>query len=48
LKDSLRNVRQLADEKEKEHIRDMEEARKDRYKQEQKGKKELESSKPEK
>jgi general secretion pathway protein D len=48
LKDSLRNVRQLADEKEKEHIRDMEEARKDRYKQEQKGKKESESSKPEK
>jgi general secretion pathway protein D len=36
LKDSLRNVRKLADEKEREHIQDMEDAREDRYKQEQK------------
>jgi general secretion pathway protein D len=43
LKDSLRNVRKLADEKEQEHIRDMEEARKERYKQEQKNNKAVKS-----
>jgi general secretion pathway protein D len=42
LKDSLRNVRRYADEKEREHRRDMEEAREDRYKQEQKAVKEME------
>ena len=35
LKDSLRNVRKYADEKDQEHIEDMEGARKDRYNQEQ-------------
>jgi general secretion pathway protein D len=38
LKDSLRHVRKLVDEKEKEHMEDMEDAREDRYKQEQKNK----------
>ncbi len=45
LKDSLRNVRKLADEKEKEHIQDMQDAREDRYRQEQKNQKEK-SKKP--
>jgi general secretion pathway protein D len=35
LKDSLRNARKWADENEKEHLEDMEDARDDRYKQEQ-------------
>jgi general secretion pathway protein D len=35
LRDSLRNVRKYADEKEKEHIEDMEDAREDRYKREE-------------
>ncbi len=43
LKDSLRNVRKHADEKEREHIQDMQDAREDRYKQEQKSIKEMES-----
>ncbi len=36
LRDSLRNVRKLADEKEREHLEDMEDARKERYNQQQK------------
>ena len=40
LKDSLRHVRTMADEHEKERMRDVEEAREDRYKQEQKSVKE--------
>ena len=36
LKDSLRNVRKLADEKEREHIEDMEDARKERYDRQEK------------
>ena len=47
LRDSLRNVRKFADEKEKEHAGDMEDARKDRYKQEQKNQKEYKAVKPE-
>jgi general secretion pathway protein D len=35
LKDSLRNVRKWADEKKREHVEDMEDARDDRYKEEQ-------------
>jgi len=35
LKDSLRNVRKLADEKESDHIQDMEDAREDRFRKEQ-------------
>jgi general secretion pathway protein D len=35
LRDSLRNVRKYADEKDKEHVDDMEDAREDRYKREQ-------------
>ncbi len=35
LRDSLRNVRKYADEKDSEHIQDMENAREDRYKREQ-------------
>jgi general secretion pathway protein D len=38
LRDSLRHVRKYADEKEKEHQQDMEDARKERYNQEQKNK----------
>lgn len=34
LRDSLRNVRKFADEKDSEHIRDMEDAREDRYRKE--------------
>jgi general secretion pathway protein D len=44
LKDSLRNVRKLVDEKQEERIKDMEDAREDRYKQEQKR---MKSSEPE-
>jgi general secretion pathway protein D len=50
LRDSLRNVRQLADEKEREHIKDMEDAREERYKREQeivKDRKKALSEKPE-
>ncbi len=36
LKDSLRNVRKFVDEKQEENVRDIEDAREDRYKQEQK------------
>ena len=35
LRDSLRNVRKYADDKDKEHIEDMQDAREDRYKKEQ-------------
>jgi general secretion pathway protein D len=35
LRDSLRHVRKLADEKEKEHLQDMEDARRERYDQQQ-------------
>jgi len=43
LRDSLRNVRKFADEKEQEYIQDMENARKDRYEQE---KRNLNKTKP--
>jgi general secretion pathway protein D len=36
LKESLRNVRKFIDDKQEEHIKDMEDAREDRYKQQQK------------
>ena len=48
LKDSLRNVRKYMDDKEKEHIKDMEDAREDRYKEEQKRMKQTEVPEPEK
>ncbi len=48
LRDSLRNVRKYADEKEKEHVKDMEDARDDRYKEEQKRMKKTEVPEPEK
>jgi general secretion pathway protein D len=35
LRDSLRNVRKYVDEKDKEHMEDMEDSREDRYKKEQ-------------
>jgi general secretion pathway protein D len=44
LKQSLRNVRKFVDEKQEEHIKDMEDAREDRYKMEQKR---MKSSEPE-
>ncbi len=50
LKDSLRNVRKLVDQKQQEHKNDMENAREDRYQQEQrrmKGKEPEPSPKPE-
>ena len=43
LKDSLRNVRKMADEHEKDRMRDVEDAREERYKQEQKN---LKDAKP--
>jgi general secretion pathway protein D len=45
LKDSLRNVRKLADQKQKEHVEDMEEARKDRYREEENLRKKQEPAK---
>ncbi len=50
LRDSLRNVRKLVDQKEREHMNDMENAREDRYRKEEKRLKSEEpspSSKPE-
>jgi general secretion pathway protein D len=47
LKDSLRNVRQFSKDKDNELARDMEDARDDRYRQEQKDAKKLKASKPE-
>jgi general secretion pathway protein D len=44
LKDSLRNARKYVDEKQEEHVKDMEDARQDRYKKEQK---QLNSTAPE-
>jgi general secretion pathway protein D len=44
LKDSLRNVRKWADEKEKEHVEDMEDARRERY---DRDRKRLEKTEPE-
>jgi general secretion pathway protein D len=47
LRDSLRNVRKYADEKEKELADDMKDAREDRYNQEQKGLKKTKAPQPE-
>jgi general secretion pathway protein D len=48
LRDSLRNVRKFADEKEQEYIQDMENARKDRYEQEKRNLNKTKPPKPEK
>ena len=47
LKDSLRNVRKLAEESESEHIKDMEDAREDRYQKEQENIKKIKPAKKE-
>ncbi len=46
LKDSLRNVRGLMEEKDNEHKQDMEDARKDRVRKEEKAQKKIEPEKP--
>jgi general secretion pathway protein D len=47
LRDSLRNVRKYAEEKEKEHIQDMEGAREDRYRQDEESLNKTQAPKPE-